>query len=119
METKNVINFFCKLGYLFANCDGKYDNREKEFISNFITEMIKHDAITQAEGEVYLSSNYSSISFDETIKEFQELLGLLPEKERGNILNEFNMFIESLIEVDGTIAPEEQKLFERWKNAIA
>jgi len=118
METKEVISLFCKLGYLFANCDGKYDNQEKQFISQFINGMVDHKSISVEEGERLISTDYTSLTFDSVVNDIKAIISLCPIEQKENLLNEFNIFVEDLIEVDGVIAEEEKVLHERWINAI-
>lgn len=106
---------YAKTGVFFANCDGEYDEREKDFILRFVGELEKQESISEATKAAIGNVLNTPQSFADVVKDTRNLLQDFNEAEQKAILDQFNEFIKCVIDADGKLHPNEEKYFEEWK----
>ena len=107
-----------KIGVFFANCDGVYDSREKQFIANFIVELEQNNGLSPEIKEIILSSAENVESLDAIISMTRDLLDGFNDAEQTEIKKVLSEFITKLIEVDGELHPNEIANYNTWKEKI-
>lgn len=107
---------YAKTGVFYANCDGEYDERERDFITRFVDELEKQESISGATKAAIGNVLNTPQSFADVIKDTRDLLQEFNEAEQKAILYQFNEFIKRVIDADGKLHPNEEKYFEEWKN---
>ena len=80
MKDKLVI-LLAKIGVFFANCDGCYDQCEKNFIRNFIALLSEKNFIDSSTNEILEGIEGKVISIDIVIQETKSFVDLLQEIE--------------------------------------
>lgn len=118
MTTKIFLEQVAQIGYLFANCDGKFDRKEQETIFAFI-QKIKEHGIKDEDVAELASKDYSHITLSEVVQTVKKAIEDFNPQDKKKYIDGLTEFIEELITIDGVITPEEQELLDRWKEAIA
>jgi len=114
----NVIKLMAQTGLFFANVDGKYDSKEKEFIENFIASIEQVGELEpELKADVSDSLNHT-YELPAIIMATKGLVDGFNEDERAAILGSIESFIERLIAVDGEVHPAEEENFKQWKAAF-
>lgn len=114
----NVIKLMAQTGLFFANVDGKYDSKEKEFIENFIASIEQVGELEpELKADVSDSLNHT-YELPAIITATKGLVDGFNEDERAAILGSIESFIERLIAVDGEVHPAEEENFKQWKVAF-
>lgn len=105
-----------KTGLFFANCDGVYDETERKFIENFLSELDNGGYSVSGETrELAVKALDSSYSFSDIISETKTYLQEFNEAERHAILDSFAEFIGKVIKADSIVSEQEQRFFLQWK----
>ena len=117
MKDKLVI-LLAKIGVFFANCDGCYDQCEKNFIRNFIALLSEKNFIDSSTNEILEGIEGKVISIDIVIQETKSFVDLLQEIEKDACLSAIEDFIERLIKSDGVIHAKEAENFALWKRGV-
>lgn len=107
-----------KIGVFFANCDGVYDSREKQFIENFIVGLEKNDSLSPEVKEIIQKCSENVETLDSIISMAKDLLDGFNEAEQSEIKKILAKFITRLIEADGEIHPNELANYNTWKEQI-
>lgn len=107
-----------KIGVFFANCDGVYDSREKQFIENFIVGLEKNDSLSPEVKEIIQKCSENVETLDSIISMAKDLLDGFNEAEQSEIKKILAEFITKLIEADGEIHPNELANYNTWKEQI-
>ena len=119
MDKVQQMQVLCaKIGVFFANCDGVYDSREKQFIANFIVELEQNNGLSPEIKEIILSSAENVESLDAIISMTRDLLDGFNDAEQTEIKKVLSEFITKLIEVDGELHPNEIANYNTWKEKI-
>ena len=114
----NVIKLMAQTGLFFANVDGQYDSKEKEFIENFIASI---EQVGELEAEVKADVTDSlnhTYELPAIIEATKDLVDGFSEQERAAILGSIQSFIERVINIDGIVHPAEVENFKLWKAAF-
>ena len=118
-QTMNELSRLCvKIGTFFSNCDGSFDQSERDFLEYYVHNVDSNlkptfDAKALIENEII---NHSS--FDEVVSATNEFLSGFDENERTAIKGTLAVLIDKIIKVDGEIHPNETKYFEMWKKQV-
>ncbi len=122
MDTKAIektIKLLAKVGLFFAKADGKYTDKEENFIAKFI-DRLAGDGDDRKEAEALLEGYLDkTFTLDEIIADTKDLLSGFNETEQGVITLMLNGFIDQVIEADGKESAAELKNYEAWQKAIA
>ena len=116
MEQRKIqlIKLVMELGSFFANCDGKYDVREAQFISKYIDEVSKQE-ISVYDLLKIKRTLCTSINIDYLVDETKKMLDAVEGEEKKPLLKTLSYFINGVIEADGVIHPNETKYYMEWK----
>ncbi len=119
------IQLVVKTGWLFANCDGVYDDSEKEFINIVIDEALNNPVLLaeSKENPVFFDELKASLyklvdteqSFECVVAETNSLLNSLNAEDHKMSRGMLYQFIESLIGKDGNVSKEETELLKKWE----
>lgn len=107
-----------KTGVLFANCDGKFDNREEQFVQTFTNGLLQEQAIDTEYKNHLISMSKKCYTFESVIEDTARYLSSFNEVERTNFKDVLKKFIEELIAADSEYASQEIDLYERWKKEV-
>lgn len=114
----NVIKLMAQTGLFFANVDGQYDSKEKEFIENFVASIEQvGDLEPELKANVTDSLNHT-YELPAIIEATKELVDGFSDEERVAILGSIQSFIERVIAIDGEVHPAEEESFKQWKAAF-
>lgn len=114
----NVIKLMAQTGLFFANVDGKYDSKEKEFIENFIASIEQVGELEpELKADVSDSLNHT-YELPAIITATKDLVDGFSDEERAAILGSIQSFIERVIAIDGEVHPAEEESFKQWKVAF-
>ncbi len=127
-DSIKAIQIVVKTGWLFANCDGTYDDSEKQYINESINVLLASPEIVE-ESKVapdYMGKVKDSLyelidtkqSFDSVVTETNALLNSLSEEDHKKVRSTLLQFIKSLIEKDGNIATVEKNLLKKWESMV-
>jgi len=115
----DTIKLMAKTGLFFAHADGTYDDRERQFIEDFvggIEQIADLDAPTKYAVGDTINHTYT---LDEIIDETRQLLDQeFNDQERVAILRAIKSFINRVIRIDGVIHKQEDLNFKAWKQAL-
>ena len=129
----NVIKLMAQTGLFFANVDGQYDSKEKEFIENFVASIeqvgdlepeLKADVTDSLNHTYELPAIIEADSLNHTyelpaiIEATKDLVDGFSDEERAAILGSIQSFIERVIAIDGEVHPAEEESFKQWKAAF-
>lgn len=107
-----------KIGVFFANCDGVYDSREKQFIENYLVEL-EQDGDMSPEIKENIQNCIENVeTLDSIMSMAKDLLDGFNEAEQSEIKKILAEFITKLIEADGEIHPNELANYNIWKEQI-
>lgn len=113
-----VVRLMAKTGLFFANADGIYQRRERQYIDDFVGGIEQIGTITpELKGEVYGALNHS-YKMPEIIADTKAILEGFTANERQAILKAIRGFINKVISADGHVHPLERENFRLWKNAF-
>ncbi|MCI6617647.1 MAG: TerB family tellurite resistance protein [Prevotella sp.] len=111
-----VVRLMAKTGLFFASADGIYQQRERQFINDFVSGIEQIGSITpELKGEVYGALN-NQYKIEEIIRETNAVLEGFNKDERRAILASIRGFITKVIEADGSVHPLERENFRLWKD---
>ena len=114
----NVIKLMAQTGLFFANVDGQYDSKEKEFIENFVASIEQvGDLEPELKADVTDSLNHT-YELPAIIEATKDLVDGFSDEERSAILGSIQSFIERVIAIDGEVHPAEEESFKQWKAAL-
>lgn len=112
----NIVMLLVKAGLFFANCDGVYDETERKFIENFLSELDNNGYSVSGETrELAVKALDSSYSFSDIVSETKAYLQEFNEVEKHAILDSFSEFIGKVIKADSVVSEQEQQFFSQWK----
>jgi hypothetical protein len=111
----DVVKLMAKTGLFFANCDGKYDQRERDFIENFISSIEMVGDIDPALKQSLKDSLNQQYTFDQIVSDTKQLTGGFNEDEQKVILITIDQFISNVVKLDGELCQKEKTNYESWK----
>jgi hypothetical protein len=117
MSTFNerVALLFAKTGVFFANCDGVYDKREKDFINEFVSSLKGISIISDEIAHIILNTDSNEITFESITEDTTRVLSECDKDTNETLLAALENFIDKVIKADGIIHPNEKKYFNEWK----
>ncbi|MCQ2323729.1 MAG: hypothetical protein MJZ53_02610 [Paludibacteraceae bacterium] len=107
-----------KIGSLFANCDGEYDNREKKFVENFITSLKEEMHFNEEQISMLLSMSNRTFTYEDVILDTKNMLLNFDEETRPQVNDVIQKFVSELIAIDGRYADEEIALQKKWNKSL-
>jgi len=113
-----IIKLTAKTGLMFANCDGVYSDREKDFIEGFIAGIEQFgDVDEQLKAEVRDTLNHTYELYP-IIGETKAFLDGFNVLEKAVILRSINDFAKKVIMADGTAKEAEKKNYDIWAREL-
>jgi len=114
-ETFKFVKLVAEIGLFFAKVDNDYDERERTFLTDYVTELKKNNPLEYAEEELLKEYIDKKFTLDDIIQDTEDLLNEYVEKERYPLLNTLATLIIQVINADGKVTIEEQEAFDAWK----
>ena len=111
----NVVKLMAQTGLFFANCDGNYDQRERDFIENFISGIEKVGDIEPELKQSLKDSLCQQYTFDQIVSDTKELTDGFNDDERKVILITIDQFINDVVKLDGELCQKEKSNYENWQ----
>lgn len=117
MEQENFkfIKLAAKIGLYFAKVDNDYDEREKQFIIDYIKNLKQDLSLSEGEEVEINQLPEKHFSLEEIIVDTKNLLDEYVEEERFPLLNTLSVMINQVINADGVVTKEEAQSFAIWK----
>ena len=113
-----VVKLMAKTGLFFASVDGIYQERERQYIDDYVSGIEQIGDITpELKEEVYEALN-RKFTLNEIILDTRNLLDGFHEVERLSILKGIRSFITKVMNVDGHVHPLEHENYKLWKLAF-
>ena len=114
----DTIKLMAKTGLFFANSDGNFAERERDFLENFVGGIESvGDISDELKAEVKDTLNHS-YDLDGIVKETLQLVEGFNEDERKAILVTTSLFIRKVILSDTRVESKERENYELWKKAV-
>jgi len=114
----DTIKLMAKTGLYFAHVDGNYDEREKNFLENFVAGIEQIGALEEdVKADVKDALNHT-YTLDELVKETKDLVSDFTEEEKTAILNTMRLFISKVIATDKNISDVEHDEYAKWREAM-
>ncbi len=104
-----------KTGVFFANCDGEYDEKERDFITRYVHELEQEENISEEVKLTIAQTLSHQCTYDEIAAETRELLNGFNKTEQQSIAEKLQEFITAVIHADNILHPQEVALFEKWE----
>ena len=113
-----IVRLMAKTGLFFASADGIYQQRERQYINDFVSGIEQIGSITpELKGEVYGALN-KPYKIEEIIRDTNNLLEGFTNDERRAIIASIEGFINKVIRADGHVHPLERENFRLWKTTF-
>lgn len=110
-----VIKLVAKTGLFFANVDGEYDTKEREFIENFIANIEEVGSIEdELKYDVKDTLNHT-YTLDDIVSDTKALIDGFNDEESDAILKTLNAFVTNVIKADGKVVDEEATTYNEWR----
>ena len=114
----DTIKLMAKTGLFFANSDGNFAERERDFLENFVGGIESvGDISDELKAEVKDTLNHS-YDLDGIVKETLQLVEGFNDDERKAILVTTSLFIRKVILSDTRVESKERENYELWKKAV-
>ena len=114
----DTITLMAKTGLFFANSDGNFAERERDFLENFVGGIESvGDISDELKAEVKDTLNHS-YDLDGIVKETLQLVEGFNDDERKAILVTTSLFIRKVILSDTRVESKERENYELWKKAV-
>ena len=107
-----------KTGLFFANCDGNYTQRERDFVEGFVSGIEQIGSIDDDLKNEVLDSINHAYSLDEIVEATNLLVKDFNDDERKAILATINGVINKVIRVDKNVNSAEQNAYKAWKEGV-
>ena len=120
MEKENFkfMKLAAAIGLYFAKVDNDYDEKEKEFIVNYVGKLKENSPLTADEEAELRATAEHHYTLEEIIADTNDLLEEYAETERYPLLNTLSVIINQVINADGKVTKEEAESFAKWKEAF-
>lgn len=113
-----TIKLMAKTGLFFANCDGEFSSRERDFINAFLAGIVEvGDIDDQLKSDIKDTLNHS-YTLEGIIDETSQLIEGFNEDERKAILFTISQFILKVIATDEKEESKERDCYEKWKQTF-
>lgn len=114
----DTIKLMAKTGLFFANSDGNFAERERDFLENFVGGIESvGDISDELKAEVKDTLNHS-YDLDGIVRETLQLVDGFNDDERKAILVTTSLFIRKVILSDTRVESKERENYELWKKAV-
>lgn len=114
----DTIKLMAKTGLFFANSDGNFAERERDFLENFVGGIESvGDISDELKAEVKDTLNHS-YDLDGIVRETLQLVEGFNDDERKAILVTTSLFIRKVILSDTRVESKERENYELWKKAV-
>ena len=114
----DTIKLMAKTGLFFANSDGNFAERERDFLENFVGGIESvGDISDELKAEVKDTLNHS-YDLDGIVRETLQLVEGFNDDERKAILVTSSLFIRKVILSDTRVESKERENYELWKKAV-
>ena len=114
----DTIKLMAKTGLFFANSDGNFAERERDFLENFVGGIESvGDISDELKAEVKDTLNHS-YDLDGIVKETLQLVEGFNDDERKAILVTTSLFIRKVILSDTRVESKERENYDLWKKAV-
>ena len=113
-----TIKLMAKAGLFFANCDGHFEQRERNFIEAFLGGILEVGDISDNLKEDVRDTLNHSYTLDGIIADTEHLIEGFNEDERKAILFTISQFILKVIATDGNMDSAEHENYLKWKEAL-
>ena len=114
----DTIKLMAKTGLFFANSDGNFAERERDFLENFVGGIESvGDISDELKAEVKDTLNHS-YDLDGIVKETLQLVEGFNDDERKAILVTTSLFIRKVILSDTRVESKERENYALWKKAV-
>ncbi|MGP1622852.1 TerB family tellurite resistance protein [Bacteroides heparinolyticus] len=117
-KQEKLIKLVMELGDFFISCDGNIDERELNFVDQYIPNLVANGIMSKKELEDIRDSLTHSLNIDELIERTKNMISYVAEKEEYPLAKTLSYFIKTLIEADGEIHPNEVQYYDLWKKGI-
>ena len=114
-ENFKFVKLAAEIGLFFAKVDNDYDEKEKEFIINYISSLKQSNPLTVEEEAEIKKVPEHHFTIDEIIADTNDLLNEYEDEERYPLLNTLSVMINQVINADGIVTKEEVDAFTMWK----
>ena len=114
----DTIRLMAKTGLFFANCDGNYTQRERDFVEGFVSGIEQIGSIDDDLKNEVLDSINHAYSLDEIVEATNLLVKDFNDDERKAILATINGVINKVIRVDKNVNSAEQNAYKAWKEGV-
>jgi hypothetical protein len=110
-----VIKLVAKTGLFFANVDGEYDTKEREFIENFIANIEEVGSIEDELKDDVKDTLNHTYTLDDIVSDTKALIDGFNDEESDAILKTLNAFVTNVIKADGKVVDEEATTYNEWR----
>lgn len=117
-KKKQLIKLVMELGSFFANCDDDYNQREADFLDDYVNKIAESQQLPKNELISIRETLQPSIDIKYLILETMKMQESVGKEERYPLLKTLSYFINGIIEADGIIHPNETKFYTEWKKAL-
>ena len=114
----DVVKLMAKTGLFFANCDGKYDQRERDFIESYTASIEQVGDIDPALKQSLKDSLNEQYTFDQIVNDTKALTEGFNQDERKVILLTIDQFIRNVVKLDGELCEKEKANYESWQKVF-
>lgn len=117
MEQENFkfVKLAAEIGLFFAKVDNDYDEKEKEFIINYINSLKQSTPLASEEEAEIKKISEHHFTLAEVIADTKDLLNEYKDEEHYPLLNSLSVMINQVINADGIVTKEEADAFAMWK----
>ena len=113
----DTIKLMAKAGLFFANCDGNFAERERDFLESFVGNIEEVGDISD-ELKAEVKDTHHTYHLADLVKETLQLVEGFNDDERKAILVTTSLFIHKVIIADQKSDSKEMELFEQWQKAV-
>ncbi len=114
-ENFKLVKLAAEIGLFFAKVDSDYDEKEKNFIIDYIETLKQSNPLSEEEEEEVKKLYSHHLTLEEIIADTNDLLDNFVEEERFPLLNTLSVLINQVINADGVVTKEEAESFALWK----
>lgn len=115
-QEENAIRLCAKIGVFFANADGVYSEKEKQYVDVFLNQLKEKNRLTDDLELLVRHFDYSKCTIEMIIEETKSVLDSLDSENQSQILLQLSSLIERVINADGNLHEKELMYYNQWKN---
>ena len=114
----NTIKLMAKTGLFFAHADGEYSDKEKKYVTDFVSGIENIGDLDSNLKQELLDTVNHTYTFEEIIDETHALLDGFDENEQNARKKSLKAFVNQVISIDGERKKVEQENYIRWRQSI-